>query len=156
MRLRRLAFCVIGSGLAALLAAGCVTTPRRLRCQRVDAATLNPENNFATTIDGSNLQPIDVAPEALEVSLTVARPGRTHVTLVHVIGNEEAERWPVQVSLVDILSARCLIAPGPAQPPCGVSLKAPPLLPGGYYYLVRTDENVLEAGLAFRICGSRD
>ncbi len=121
-------------------------------CQRYDAAALTPENNFAAAVDAGSLKLIEAPPEGIDVSLTVIRPVRGVITLVHVAGNHEAERWDLVIPASGQTLARCFIGAPAATSSCRAAIQVPPHSPGGYYYLEANGNTVLEAGLSFRLC----
>jgi hypothetical protein len=131
---------------------GCAPSPAPVRCQNYNMAALTPENHFAASIDGASLPVIDQVPEGIELSLSLIRPVNVPVTLVHIVGEREAERWELAIPGGDQPWARCFISPLPTLSTCGASIQTPPFTPGGYYYLVAHQNTILEAGLSFRLC----
>lgn len=140
--------------IAALLAAFATSCadPMVERCQRYEALSLTRENGFSARLDWKSPRLVDLPGERIEVALTVIRPIRGPIELVHLVGDTEMNHWNLQIpdfnssptSLCSISSS------GPAN--CGATLGNPPMSPGGYYYLRAGDNTVLEAGLSFYLC----
>jgi hypothetical protein len=124
------------------------------KCQRYDALSLNRENGFAAALDWKNGKAIDAPPERIDVALTVLRPMRGPIELVHVLGDVETDRWSLSPPDQDnVVSGICWITPPGTLPGiCGATLQVLPYFPGGYYYLRSNGNTVLEAGLAFYLC----
>ena len=143
---------VVISVVVALFIGACAPESAWQRCQHYDAAALTPENNFAAVVQVSSFPPIDEASEGIDLSLSVVRPLRGPITLVHVVGEREADRWDLAIPDGDPLAARCFISTAPGLSTCRAIIQTQPLAPGGYYYLLSNANTVLEAGLAFRLC----
>lgn len=150
---------VVGLRRAALagLAFGCALTAcapaATQRCQRYDALSLTRENGFAASLDWPTDRVIDAPPERVAVALTVVRPMRGPVELVHVLGDVESDRWVLTLpEQNNVASGVCWITPPAGTPNCGAVLHDLPFFPGGYYYLRANGNAVMEAGLAFYIC----
>jgi hypothetical protein len=138
--------------LALLVAAGCMPAAPQ-RCHRYDAVALTRENGFAASFDWKSERAIDKPPERVDVALTVVRPMRGPVEVVHVIGGIEADRWVLSVpDQNNVATTVCWVTPPAAAATCGAQLQAMPYFPGGYYYLRPNANVVLEAGLAFYVC----
>ena len=138
--------------LVAALATGCAD-PSVQKCRRYDALSLTRENGFSARLDWKNSRTVDLNGERIEVALTVIRPIRGPIELVHLVGDTEADDW--NLSVPDFNSSPtslCTISvPGTAAN-CGATLVNTPMSPGGYYYLRAGDNTVLEAGIAFYLC----
>ena len=148
---RMLAIAVL-AGVVAASGTGC-SEPRVQACQRYDALTLTRENGFSARLDWKVPRMVDLGVERIEVALTVIRPMRGPIELVHLIGDTEADHWTLQVpDFNNSPTSLCSIAAAGAPPNCGAVLQNTPLSPGGYYYLRAGDNTVLEAGLSFFLC----
>ena len=142
-----------GLAVAVGLALAACAAPAPQHCHRYDAVSLTRENGFAATVDWKGEGAIDRPPERVDVALTVVRPLRGPVELVHVVGDTEADHWTL--TLLDqnnVVTSVCWIVPPGALPNCGAVLQDLPFYPGGYYYLRPNGNTVLEAGLAFYVC----
>lgn len=138
-----------GAGLAL---AGCAA-PSPQNCQRYDAISLNRENGFAARLDWKNGRQVDLGVERMEVALTVIRPVRGPIELVHLVGDTEADHWNLTVPYTsNVPTALCSIAPAGSTPTCGAVLQNLPFSPAGHYYLRANDNTVLEAGISFLLC----
>jgi hypothetical protein len=135
----------------ALAAAGCAA-PAPQRCHRYDALALNPENGFAAMLDWKDELAVDTAPERIEIGFTIVKPLKGPVSLVHVVGDLEMQRWDLTPPESPNASAVCWISPRTVPANCGVALDAVPYFPGGYYYVRANGNTVLEAGLALYLC----
>ena len=124
------------------------------RCQRYDALSLNRENGFAAALDWKTGKTVDTASERIEIALSLVRPVRGPIEVVHVLGDVETDRWTLTPPDQDLLSSSiCWITPAGTMPGiCGATLQVLPYYPGGYYYLRPNGNTVLEAGVAFFIC----
>lgn len=144
---------LVASWLAAALAwTGC-TAPAPQNCQRYDALSLNRENGFSARLDWSNGRLIDLGMERMEVALTVIRPVRGPIELVHLVGDTEADHWNLTVpDTSNVPTALCSIAQQGTPASCGAVLQNVPFSPAGYYFLRANDNTVLEAGLSFQLC----
>ena len=148
---RRFAGAAVGCMLAFQVVA--CSAPEVQNCQRYDVASLNRENGFSARIDWKNDRLLDLPGERMEVALTAIRPIRGTIELVHIVGDTEADRWPLTLpNFTNAPTSLCSIAPPGVAPSCGASLQHLPLSPGGYYYLLADGNTVLEAGLAFWLC----
>ena len=142
---------LLALALASMTAACTPAAP--LRCHRYDALALTRENGFAATLDWKGPGAVDTPSERVEVALTVLRPLRGPIEMVHVVGDIEADRWiltpPDQNNVAPV---DCWIPPPGSLYNCGATLQDLPYFPSGYYYLRANGNTVLEAGLAFYIC----
>jgi len=150
------AFVRIGAGAAVLAvtfgAAAC-SQPAPQKCHRYDALSLTRDNAFAGKLEWKEKRMIDAAPERIEVAMTVIRPIRGPIELVHVVGDVEEDHWTLSVpDFNNVPTSLCWIAPPNGTPNCGASLQNVPFSPLGYYYLRPGDNTVLEAGLSFYLC----
>ncbi len=137
--------------LAGALAACAPAAPQR--CHRYDAVSLTRENGFAASVDWKGGRTIDVPPERVAVALTVVRPLRGPIEVVHVLGDVETDRWALTLpDQNNTASGVCWIVPPGIMPNCGAVLQDLPYFPGGYYYLRPNGNTVLEAGLSFYVC----
>jgi|GEM_PF-1895943 len=142
----------VGAAVLGLLVAAC-GPPATQPCHRYDALSLTRENGFAAKLDWKDQRMVDAAPERIEVALTVIRPIKGPIELVHVIGDVEEDHWPLAVpDFNNIPTSLCWIAPPGTPANCGATLQSVPLSPVGYYYLRAGDNTVLEAGLSFYLC----
>ena len=148
------AFRALGIGVLMLaLGAGACAPAAPQSCQRYDALSLNPENDFAASLDWQSPLLVDRPPERIDVALSLLPPVRGPIELVHVSGDHETERWALTLpSSTSNANSVCWIEPRGGSPNCGVSLAEGPFAPGGYYYLRAGGNIVLEAGLAFYLC----
>lgn len=145
---------VLRAGLIvlALTAGGCAPAAPQ-RCHRYDALSLTRENGFAASLDWKGDRAIDIPPERIDVALTIIRPIRGPVELVHVLGDVETDHWVLTVpDQNNVASGVCWITPPSGTASCGATLQDLPYFPGGYYYLRPNANVVMEAGLAFYIC----
>ena len=127
--------------------------PAPQQCQRYDAVSLNPENNFSARLDWKSDRMVDLPMERIEVAISAVRPMKGPVELVHVIGNTEADHWTLTVPTFNNAPiSLCTIQPAGTAASCGASLRHTPFSPDGYYYLRANENRVLEAGLAFFLC----
>lgn len=139
--------------LGLTLIAGACAPASPQRCHRYDALSLTRENGFAASLDWKDERPIDIAPERLEVALTIVPPILGPVELVHVLGDVETDRWSLTLTTpANVTSTVCWITPPSARANCGATLPDMPYFPGGYYYLRPNANVVMEAGIAFHIC----
>ena len=144
---------VRAAAIALVLAVGACAPPATQRCHRYDVVSLTRENGFAASVDWKSERAIDVPPERLDVALTILRPIRGPVELVHVVDDIETDRWVLTVlDQNNIASAVCWITPPSGTPNCGATLQDLPYFPGGYYYLRPNANLVVEAGLSFYVC----
>ncbi|MFN2375935.1 MAG: hypothetical protein ABR538_05315, partial [Candidatus Binatia bacterium] len=134
--------------LALLLALGVSCAPPAVQnCHRYDAVSLHAGNGFAARFDWNDERTVDLPMERVEVALTVVRPVKGPVELVHLVGDTEADRWQLRLPEQNqSLTTVCSVAPPGGWPTCGVSLANVPFSPGGYYFLRAGDNTVLEAG----------
>jgi hypothetical protein len=137
---------------AALVGAASCSGPQVQHCQRYDALSLTRENGFSARLDWKNPRMLDLPGERLEVALTVIRPIRGPIELVHLVGDTEMNHWNLQVpDFNSSPTSLCSITTN-GQANCGAMLVNVPVSPGGYYYLRAGDNVVLEAGLSFYLC----
>lgn len=138
--------------LLALTTAACAA-PATQRCHRYDALALTRENGFAASLDWKDTRGVDSPPERVEVALTVLRPLRGPIELVHVLGDVETDHWVLTPpDNGNVASSVCWITPPGTMPSCGAMLQDLPYFPSGYYYLRPNGNTVLEAALAFYVC----
>jgi len=138
--------------ILAFVLAGCAA-PATQRCHRYDALTLTRENGFASAFEWKDARGIDNAPERVEVALTVVRPLRGPIEIVHVVGDMEADHWTLTPpDMGNVASSICWVAPPGTMPSCGAVLQTLPYFPSGYYYVRPSGNVVLEAALAFYVC----
>lgn len=142
----------VSAGVLGLLLAACAP-PATQRCHRYDALSLTRENGFAAKLEWKDRRMVDSPPERIEVALTVIRPIKGPIELVHVLGDVEEDHWPLAVpDFNNVPTSLCWISPPGAAANCGATLQSVPYSPVGYYYLRPGDNTVLEAGLAFYLC----
>jgi hypothetical protein len=135
-----------------LVMAGCAS-PQVQRCQRYDALSLTRDNGFAASLDWKDDRAIDTPPERVDLSLTIVRPLRGPIELVHVQGDVETDRWVLNPpDQNNVASSVCWISPPGGLSNCSATLQDLPFYPSGYYYLRQNGNTVFEAGLAFLIC----
>jgi hypothetical protein len=111
-----------------------------------------PENDFTAMIPSQGYSVIAAPPERLDLALTIIRPAKGPVTLVHVIGGEEIERWDLVIPASKRPIALCRISPLTKLSTCAATLSELPHPPGGYFYLLPRDNRVLDAGISFYTC----
>jgi hypothetical protein len=146
---RRVALAALAMGC---LTAGCAPAATQ-RCHRYDALSLSPENGFAAALEWPTDRIIDAPPERVAIALTVVRPLRGPIEVVHVLGDVESDRWVLTLpDQGNVPSGVCWITPPGGTPNCGAVLRDLPYFPGGYYYLRANGNTVMEAGIAFYVC----
>ena len=111
-----------------------------------------PENDFTAQVPSQGYSVIAAAPERLDLALTIVRPVKGPVTLVHVIGGQEVERWDLNIPPAKRPIALCRVSPSKKLSSCGATLSELPHPPGGYFYLLPRDNRVLEGGISFYVC----
>jgi len=137
---------------AALVIGACEPTAAPQRCRRHDGVALVPENGFAASVESDELTLIDLPEERIDLAMSVVRPVRGTIDLVHVVGDREMGRWELTVPDSNLSTARCLISPASGWFACGAMIREVPYPTGGYYYLRPNGNTVLEAGLSFYLC----
>jgi hypothetical protein len=114
---------------------------------------MNRENGFAGSVDWNARPLLDAPPDRLELALTLIRPVRGPIELVHLRNDVEVDRWTLTLPDRDTAASTiCWIRTPREKAPCGATLSDPPFLPSGYYYLRAQGNVVLEGGLAFYVC----
>jgi len=137
---------------AALAVCACEPTAAPQRCRRHDGVSLTPENRFAAAVESGELMLIDQPEDRIDLAMTVVRPVRGTIDLVHVVGDREMGRWELNIAESSLSTARCFISPGGGWFTCGAMIREIPHPTGGYYYLLSNGNIVLEAGLSFYLC----
>jgi hypothetical protein len=140
--------CCLG---ALVFVLGCSPTPQYLACETYVAGGFNAENGYALSVDAALWPRLQKPSERIELSFLLATRKPRVVELVHVVGSREIERWKLALPPDDAQVPRCFISPDPGQSTCGASIHVLPHDASGYYYL-RTDGDVLEAGMSFFLC----
>jgi hypothetical protein len=139
----------------ALLVAACTPAMQPPRCDRYDAASMGPENQFRVTIADGATTGLDGSPSRIDVAVASAVPLAGPVTLVQSSGGRELARWELTFPESAGLVRRCSLGFGASS--CGATLTARPQTAGGDWRIEPGANRLLEASIAFRHCaGARD
>jgi hypothetical protein len=139
----------------ALLLAACTPAMQPPRCDRYDAASMGPENQFRVTVAEGATTGLDGSPSRIDVAVASAAPLAGPVTLVQSSGGRELARWALTFPESPGLVRRCSL--GFVASSCGATLTARPQTADGEWRIEPGANRLLEASIAFRHCaGARD
>lgn len=136
----------------ALLGVSCSPEQVVPNCARFDVGSMGPENNFHVLVDSPDAPTLRKAFDRIDVALSVVRPPRDSVVLVHTPPGRPSTRWTLEFPAASGISTRCRLGTTSALSTCGATLGVLPRSLEGNWSLETTDGHVLEAAVAVLTC----